>query len=85
MFLATVAGQLVPGGRYGGDQFGSPWVGWPQPWAFRCDGCGAVLPYACTITRANRRKTINQARVEGFDRHLCGACDGFTEQIGLWS
>jgi hypothetical protein len=76
-FLATVDGQLVPGGPYGS--------GWPRPWAFRCDGCGAILPYRCVITRSDRRTSIDQARVEGADRHLCGACDGFTEQIGLWS
>ena len=76
-FLATVNGELVPGGPFGS--------GWPTPWAFLCDDCGATLPYGCVITRSERRKSIMQARVEGSDRHLCGACDGFTEQLDIWS
>lgn len=76
-FLATIEGELV-----GGIPSGDP-RGWPRPWAFRCDGCGATLPYGCVLVAAERRTSFAQARLDGGDRHLCAACDGFAEQIAM--
>ena len=73
-FLCTVDGQLV-----------SKPHPWPEPWAFRCDGCVRILPYGCVITAGERRTSVQQARITYPDTHRCGACEGMVDQPSLWS
>lgn len=85
-FLETRDGQLVPARRFGELLAGeTAWSGWPRPWAFRCDGCGATLPYGCILRRSERRTSITQASETSPDRHLCGRCDGsgFVDQLAM--
>jgi hypothetical protein len=73
--------ELVPGGS-------GPWE---RPWAFRCDRCDRTLPYGVALYRHDRRTSRDEARCVGSERavdgenHLCGDCEGFTEQLGLFS
>ncbi len=75
--MATVDGKLVPDGRIAGVP------GWPKPWAFRCDDCGRVLPYGVTLGEHNRRDNLDEARESYPDRHVCGVCEGATQQLAL--
>jgi hypothetical protein len=80
-FLCTVGGALVAKSHP-----------WPEPWAFRCDWCGTILPYGCTLAENDKRHNIDEARefhtadptthVPG-GRHQCGRCEGWADQIGL--
>lgn len=72
-FLATVEGELVPGGD-------GPW---DRPWGLRCDDCGRTLPYGVVLIGHERRTSRDQARNLSGDVHRCGDCEGFTEQLGL--
>jgi len=74
-FLCTRDGQLVDGGA-------SPW---PQPWGFRCNDCGSVLPYRVVLRPSERRTLMDEARHMGADLHRCGVCEGFGEQRGLFA
>jgi hypothetical protein len=69
-FLCTRDGKLVDGGE-------SPW---PVPWGFRCNDCGAILPYAVVLRPSEARTRLDEARHLGEDRHRCGGCEGFAEQ-----
>jgi len=68
-FLCTRNGQLVDGGGQS--------LGWPQPWAYRCNDCAALLPYGCCLGLNERREAMDQVRSLGGDRHRCAVCDGF--------
>lgn len=79
-FLCTVDGVLTAGVAP------VPGVGWPRPWALRCDDCGVVLPYgSCTQGRETPAPgQMHLPRDRGGDAHLCRACIVGADQPGLF-
>jgi hypothetical protein len=79
-FMATYDGKLEPGGKQW-----SRAEGWPTPWGLRCDSCGRVFPYGCCRTDKLTRIEPPQMRAIGSDGHRCAFCEGYVEQLGLFT
>ena len=52
----------------------------PKPWYIRCDTCGELLPYMCTLGAGDRRESLRQARTTGYrmdgsNIDQCGVCE----------
>lgn len=93
MFMATYRGRLEPGYIDGHARTvmheGVEFYDWPQPWAFRCDFCGRIFPYGCTVYRERTPLWPPNVRsVRGDDvlpgqegeRHRCAYCEGWRDR-----